>query len=483
MSNIYTYRYSGPAAYHSLVGQIMASLGFVGGHRPAPTGAAVLLREENRRFFLQCTYGNGHTAQHFSATVKGPDIPRQVKRELLHWYDQWQGKTRGPWGILTGVRPTKLVHRLWDQGHSEETIENILQEEYEVAKETARFLVNMARLQRPYVAVQPKCAALYIGIPYCSGHCLYCSFPSRQVTHEPVSRLSRFAEALVKDVEDWAALCAQYDLQVQSIYIGGGTPTCLSVQFLQPLLQVVQQHFSSAGEWTVEAGRPDTATLEKLTLLRRCGVNRISVNPQTMQQSLLDRLGRNHRVEDIYDMYEHCRQLGFPVINMDFIAGLPQQTVVDMEENMKIVCQLQAENVTIHTLALKKSAPLFQHPLRQYIPEAATVEKMLAICRQYLRHNGYIPYYMYRQKYMATNFANIGYARPGTISTYNIEMMEERQTVLAAGPGGATKFLTGPYSLAKLYEPKDIDAYIQALPDKIQERHRMCARIYGGEDT
>ena len=119
----------------------MASLGFVGGHRPAPTGAAVLLREENRRFFLQCTYGNGHTAQHFSATVKGTDIPRQVKRELLHWYDQWQGKTRGPWGILTGVRPTKLVHRLWDQGHSEETIENILQEEYEVAKETARFLV------------------------------------------------------------------------------------------------------------------------------------------------------------------------------------------------------------------------------------------------------------------------------------------------------------------------------------------------------
>ena len=232
------------------------------------------------------------------------------------------------------------------------------------------------------------------------------------------------------------------------------------------------RNFPAAREWTVEAGRPDTATPDMLAMLRQAGVDRISVNPQTLQQHLLDALGRRHRVEDIYTMYEDCRKLGFSVINMDFIAGLPGQTVADMQENMEIVCKLHPENVTIHTLALKKRAPLFHHELRAAIPPAEETGHMVRLCQSILTAGGYVPYYMYRQKYMAASFANIGYALPGSVSAYNIEMMEERQSVLAAGPGGATKFLCRDgHTLEKVYMPKDVDAYVQALAEKYPDLH------------
>ena len=183
-------------------------------------------------------------------------------------------------------------------------------------------------------------------------------------------------------------------------------------------------------------------------------------------------------------MYENCRKLGFSVINMDFIAGLPGQTVADMQENMEIVCKLHPENVTIHTLALKKRAPLFHHELRASIPPAEETGRMVRLCQSILTGSGYVPYYMYRQKYMAASFANIGYALPGSISAYNIEMMEERQSVLAAGPGGATKFLCRDgHTLEKVYMPKDVDAYVQALAEKMAQRRRLCAIIYGKEDV
>lgn len=182
-------------------------------------------------------------------------------------------------------------------------------------------------------------------------------------------------------------------------------------------------------------------------------------------------------------MFSRCRSMGFSVINMDFIAGLPEQTLADMQENMEIVCQLHPENVTIHTLALKKRAPLFHHPLRQHIPPAAEVSRMIHYCEKILQQHGYIPYYMYRQKYMAGSFANVGYAQSGTISQYNIQMMEERQTILSAGPGSTTKFLSHDgHSLKKIYMPKDPEAYVQALSERMRQRRHLCAMIYGGDD-
>lgn len=473
------YTYSGPDRYHALVGQIMAALGYVGGHEVRHIGADIRLIEADEHIFLSCDFEDWHSE---AVLLRPQQLRSDIKDCLMHWHGRAYGEALGQWGTLIGVRPTKLVHHLLDRGLDTTAAEKYLRQSYQVEAETAQRLVDMAILQRPYVRHGDREIALYIGIPYCPSHCLYCSFPSRLVGMETGGQLHLFAAAIVADLADIGRLCQEYGLTVQTIYVGGGTPTCLPADVLEQILAAIEQ-FLPVKEYTVEAGRPDTVTPAILELLYRYGVSRVSVNPQTMQQHLLNALGRRHTTDDIYRMYSQVKQVGFPVVNMDFIAGLPGQTVEDMQENMKIVCQLAPENVTIHTLALKKRAPLFNHPLRDQIPASETTAEMLRLCRTVLTEKGYIPYYMYRQKYMAASFANVGYALPGTIGVYNIEMMEERQTVLAAGPGGATKFvLPDGHSLNKLYMPKEIDQYVQALPDRMEQRRHLCAILYGGED-
>ena len=480
-----TYRYDGPETYHSLVGQVMASLGYVGGREPRHVGAEIVVKERPDGLYLSCRYGlDGKKEASFDGHIPADGRERAaVKDCLLHWYRTYSGSNPSPWGTLVGVRPVKLVHRLFAQGCQEQEVRNTLQSAYEVNPELARELTQIALRQMPYMKGSRRDVSVYIGIPYCPSHCLYCSFPSRLVGQEEPAVLEQFVSAVERDIDDLRLLCDQYGLQVHTVYIGGGTPTCLPVPLLRRLLAAVAQAFLPVAEWTVEAGRPDTASAEVLALMKQFGVSRISVNPQTMQQRLLDAIGRSHTVEDIYAMYERCRKLAFPVVNMDFIAGLPGQQTEDMRENMKIVCQQHPENVTIHTLALKKRAPLFGHALRRAIPCADEVAQMLEICRNTLATGGYEPYYLYRQTYMAASFANVGYALPGAISPYNIEMMEERQTVLAAGPGGATKYVCADgHHLEKLYMPKDVARYREALPEMMKRRRRLCAVVYGGED-
>lgn len=480
------YAYEGPPALHAHIGQVMAYLGYSGGHEPRPLGAAVTLQAAGTQQRLDVTfYQQGQEWHTHAYILAGADLKQTSKELLLHWYDRCFGQgQRNPWGTLMGVRPTKLVHHLRDQGLSAPAIEETLVRHYHVTPAIAQELLAMTALQRPFIERPRREAALYIGIPYCPSHCLYCSFPSRLCQTETAAGLLAFAAAVEEDIRDIDSLCRQYGLRVTSAYIGGGTPTCLPKDALARILQAVAVSFPDLSEWTVEAGRPDTADVATLALLREYGVDRISVNPQTMQQRLLDLLGRRHSVADVYTMYENCRRLGFSVVNMDFIAGLPGQTAADMQENMEIVCQLHPENVTIHTLALKKKAPLFHHPLRQAIPPAGEVAASLSRSRQLLAQAGYIPYYMYRQKYMAASFANIGYALPQTESQYNIQMMEERQTILAAGPGSTTKFLASDgHSLEKVYMPKDPDTYRQLLNQRMAQRRRICAMIYGGDDT
>ncbi len=478
---VQTYRYTGPETYHALIGQLLSAAGYVGGHEVQDIGAIVALQEErDGQMYVSCVFTAQGRTQRFAARISRRE---ELKRCILSWHQQFCGASDNPWGTLTGVRPTKLVHRLFDQGMDDEAAQHTLQTVYGVRPSVARDLTRIARRQQPYVHGSCRTAAVYIGLPYCPSHCLYCSFPSRLIGSEDSVFLRQFAAAVQEDIADIAALCRQYGLTVDTLYVGGGTPTCLPEPMLQAILERAGAAFPAIREWTVEAGRPDTATESMLSMLKHCGVTRISVNPQTMQQHLLDILGRRHTIEDIYAMYKLCRQMAFPVVNMDFIAGLPGQTAEDMRENMEIVCQLHPENVTIHTLALKKRAPLFHHSLRGAIPGAQDVAQMLALCRSVMTDAGYVPYYLYRQKYMAASFANVGYALPGAISPYNIEMMEERQTVLAAGPGGATKYICPDgHSLKKLYMPKDVSRYVQALSENMRQRRHLCAMIYGGED-
>ncbi len=478
--DVQTYHYCGPESYHSHIGQVLAALGYVGGHEARDIGVTVVLNEQDGRIRLSCRKGE-HDAEAW--ILHSSREKEEIKNYLIHWHEQWSGAAKSPWGTLIGVRPVKLVHRLLDRNMTESEASAYLCRTYEVEAETARQLVRMAAVQRPYITGSAKDISVYIGIPYCSSHCLYCSFPSRLIGSESENFLRTFTDAVASDIADIGELCGRYGLRVRSVYVGGGTPTCLPLQLIRCLMETVRSALGTAEEWTVEAGRPDTASADMLAMLRQCGVNRISVNPQTMQQRILDAIGRRHTVEEIYGMYNLCRQLAFPVVNMDFIAGLPGQNKEDIRENMEIVCQLHPENVTIHTLALKKRSPLFRHPLRELVPQAEEVKEMVDICRSVLAGGGYEPYYMYRQKFMAASFANVGYALQGTISRYNIEMMEERQNVMAAGPGGATRFACSDgHSLEKMYMPKDPVRYVAVLKEKIKRRRRLCAIIYGGED-
>lgn len=478
-----TYVYQGPERLHALVGQVLASLGYSGGKEIQTVGVVIQITEMPEHLLLQCRFQEkGRHWENQAGLWRGTREREAVKNCLFDWQQRFSGRGPSPWGTLMGVRPTKLVHHLLDQQFTPESAAEKLEQSYQVSPRLARQLVEMALCQRPYVTNRQKKAAVYVGIPYCPSHCLYCSFPSRLIGGEEKTRLREFGRALVRDIQDMGELCREYGLEVSSLYVGGGTPTCLPVPLLETILAALRDAFPNVREWTVEAGRPDTAAPAVLALLRRYGVSRISVNPQTLQQRLLDAIGRRHRVAEVYTMYENCQKAGFSVVNMDFIAGLPGQTVADMQENMEIVCKLHPENVTIHTLALKKRAPLFHHPLKKDIPAAAETGRMVRLCQDTLTRAGYLPYYLYRQKYMAASFANVGYALPGTLSAYNIEMMEERQSILAAGPGGATKFLCPDgHTLEKVYMPKDIEPYIEALPERIRQRRSLCAHIYGGD--
>ena len=472
------YVYTGPDDWHGLVGQVLASLGYV--YDSDGKEAAVRLTSRRKSLVLDGYF----TDPNGQACNFGPYVvttKKEVKNYLLEACLTLTKRPPSPWGKLTGVRPIKLVHTLLDEGLSPEGVRHRLCKDFDVADRMADLLVQVAVTQRPYVVQhETRDAALYVGIPYCASHCLYCSFPSRLVGNERAERLLDFTNKLIEDIQDVQRLCSDTGIRIDSIYVGGGTPTSLSVEAVERIMSALRPLSEACREWTVEAGRPDTMTEEKARILRACGVDRISINPQTMQQHLLDALGRRHTVKDIYRMFDYCRNAGFSVINMDFIAGLPGQTVEDMRQNLEAVCQLAPENVTIHTLALKKGAPLFRHTLREEIPPVQVVEEMVTSAEEALCRQEYVPYYLYRQQYMAAEFANIGYAKDGAVSRYNIEMMEERQTVLGVGPGSATKFIVPHIKMEKMYMPKDIGQYTEALTERMKRRRLLCTSVYEG---
>lgn len=479
------YYYEGTELLHSRIGQVMAYLGYEHCHAGQAAGEIILRDNNGTSWWLRCCWHDGDNLWRELVIPLQRNQNEQLKNTLLQWYYEAHHQSFGPWGTLIGVRPLKKFHKLLDSGKNLVEAALVLQRDYNVSIEKTAVLAEIAMIQRPLLLMPQdrgskwRAVSVYIGIPYCASHCLYCSFPSRLIGGESSSDLQAFVTALVEDIQGVGALIENQKLTVDSIYVGGGTPTCLPIHLLDRLLAEIRRAFGAGHEFTMEAGRPDTAEPEKLQLLRTAGVTRVSVNPQTMQQSLLDCLGRRHLVSDIYRMYNQCRELGFSCINMDFIAGLPRQTVEDMKKNMEIVCQLGPENVTIHTLTLKKSAPLFHHALRAELPSENSVAQMLQICRKQLAMGTYKPYYLYRQKYMTGNFENTGYALAGQASRYNIQMMEERQTILGIGPGAATKFVTMP-SLApeKLYMPKKIDQYIQQVSLYNEKRTQLSEDVY-----
>ena len=380
-----------------------------------------------------------------------------------------------PWGILTGVRPGKLAHKLLDSGLSCDELPQYLERHYLLPHGQAQLLTEICLRQRQLLPAAEKQVGIYIGIPFCPTRCSYCSFPSGIVPLEEELQ-QKFLNFIEQDMLTVVQLLSMYSLNVTAVYIGGGTPTSLSETAFARLIALTARHLLLPGvrEFTVEAGRPDCFSAEKLKVMEACGVNRISVNPQTLHDKTLKAIGRSHTVQDFYRSYDLVRHSGIKTVNTDLIIGLPGETADDVRASLDGIRALAPDNLTVHTLTLKKSAPLFGAQFSSLTAEDA--EALVAYGSETAAAMGMLPYYLYRQHYMLGNLANIGYAASGSASLYNIQMMEERHVVLGIGPASATKVPQADgHHLKKLNMPKDIGAYTGNLPQLAHKRSLLFA--------
>lgn len=375
--------------------------------------------------------------------------------------------TAPPWGALTGVRPVKLPTRALESGATPHQAAVMLQRVYQVTPERSALAVDCAQASLAVKNIlAPEDLSLYVGIPFCPTRCAYCSFISADVGRA-LQLVEPYLDALFREIERTGEALYRAGRQVKSVYIGGGTPTTLSAEQLSSLMDHLARSIdlSHCVEYTVEAGRPDTITAEKLSAIRQGGGDRISVNPQSMHDHVLAAMGRAHRAEDILPAYHLVRQADFPAVNMDLIAGLPQDTPEGFCASLDTVLGLAPENITVHTLALKKGSRLMQEG--NCLPGGDAVAQMLDYAWTVLRQSGYRPYYLYRQKFMSGSFENVGWCKPGFESLYNICMMEELHTVLSLGAGGVTKVIDSQAgSLVRIANPKYPKEYIDQI-DKV----------------
>ena len=382
-----------------------------------------------------------------------------------------------PWGALSGVRPTKLATKVLLEGGREQDADRMLRDVYFVTPERRRLCLDASRhtLEAAQL-LAPDDLSLYIGIPFCPTRCAYCSFVSESVERFG-EFLPPFLDCLIREIEYTGALLKRSGWHIRSLYIGGGTPTTLSTPQMTRLLDAIGTHFdlSRSLEFTVEGGRPDTLDLAKLRAIRAGGATRISINPQTMSDSVLRAIGRRHTAAETVEAFRMAREAGFDDINMDLIAGLPGDTPASFSETVRQVLALEPSNVTVHTLALKKGADLFQR--RVTLPTREDVAQMLAASGRQLRAAAFEPYYLYRQKYMSGSFENVGWCRTGYTGYYNIYMMEELHSILSLGGGGMNKINLPAGALERFHNPKYPQDYIQRIDTVLRQKDEIFALL------
>ena len=377
-------------------------------------------------------------------TVSAEAPPQEAERRLAVLLFRQLTEACGirpRWGILTGVRPVKFFRSLVEK-HGEEEAARIFREDYLVTEEKLELSRVTMRNEGALLArSRPDSCSLYVSIPFCPTRCAYCSFVSSTV-EKTVKLIPDYVELLCRELEKTAEVVRDCGLRVESVYFGGGTPTAISAEQLALLLDTVNRHFdlSHSREFTVEAGRPDTVTREKLEALKNSGVTRISINPQTLSDQVLRRIGRRHTTQQTLDAFHLARACGMDNINMDLIAGLPDDTVESFSNTLDRILELDPENVTVHSLALKHSARMIQQEdVERFHNDGAAAAAMLEYADKRLTAAGYAPYYLYRQSRMVGNLENVGWAKPGTECYYNIITMDETHTVLACGAGAVSK--------------------------------------------
>jgi oxygen-independent coproporphyrinogen-3 oxidase len=394
-----------------------------------------------------------------------------VKKVLYRCLNSLTGKEL-PWGTLTGIRPTKIAFEGIEQGKTYDEIKSYMKEQYLCTDDKIDMSLRVARREVTLLREMDykNGYSIYIGIPFCPSTCLYCSFTSYSIERYE-DRVEEYLVALFKEIT-YAATCYT-NKKLSTIYLGGGTPTSLSAEQLDRLLAHIRNSldFSHIMEYTVEAGRPDSITREKLVVLKKYGVTRISINPQTMNQQTLDIIGRKHTIDQLINAFHIAREVGHDNINMDIIIGLPGETKDDVAYTLQEIHKLQPDSLTVHTLAIKRAARL-NIEKESYVNMVPTdTVDMLELTSEYTKRAGYEPYYLYRQKNMASNLENIGYAKFGKEGLYNILIMEERQTILALGAGGLCKFVFQDENrIERVENVKSFKDYIERIDEMIERK-------------
>ena len=435
----------------------------------------------------QCAEGGGHyfdlwscgdeTYAYHKEIMAGNQLvfkrlrKRMAKMGLYGLLKQMTG-IQLPWGSLTGIRPTRLLYEQIEKGLPTRNAINKVIMEYDVTRDRAELLGEISDMQRGIRNVSDDMFDLYIGIPFCTTRCAYCSFSAGEIGKGKL--VKPYVEALLKEIAFSGDMMRRAGRKVRAAYIGGGTPTSIPCADLERIIDAAQKEFPGAVEWTVEAGRPDTIDEEKLSMIKSKGITRISVNPQSFSDETLKRVGRAHTAEDTVRAFRQARELGFDDINMDLIAGLPGEDIETFRDTLAKVIELDPESVTVHSLAIKRSSKLHEqlhvNEGSHTMVNESEVERMIDEARRTLTGGGWKPYYLYRQKYMAGNLENVGYAKPGKACLYNIGNMEETASVLALGAGAISKWVFDrERRIERAPNVKNIEEYINRVDE-------MCRR-------
>ena len=450
-------------------------------YKPAEEGEdhALVTLSRSPRFntaVTTITY-HGRTARGISRTAVNPQLTeyeaerlrqKAVKLSFFKAAREITGITPS-WGALTGIRPGKLASRMLEEGMTERQVERVLRDTYFVSLERRRLCIETAEASRRAKAeLKPEDISLYVGIPFCPTRCAYCSFVSQSV-ERTLGLVEPYLEVLHREITDAARMVQETGLHIKSFYMGGGTPTTLSTEQMDRLLTHLNRSFDLSGcaEYCIEAGRPDTIDREKLQVLLDHGVDRISVNPQSLEDHVLTAIGRRLTARDVEEAMALATGMGFPHVNMDLIAGLPEDTPEGFRRTLDKCLSYGADNITVHTLSLKKGSRILLENFT--IPSAEAVGEMLDYANAALRQADFRPYYLYRQKYMSGSFENTGWCISGAEGLYNIYIMEELHSILSLGAGGSTKMVDPVHQrIERVFHTKYPTEYIQRS-EKLEE--------------
>ena len=395
-------------------------------------------------------------------------IKRSMYNVLMNKFNSYV-----PWGILTGIRPVKIVHTLLDKNLSEEDIRENLKTNYLISDEKIDLALNIAKRERKFIyPIDENKISLYVSIPFCPTRCYYCSFPANPL--KQFGHLKKnYLEKLIIEIKGLAKLLQETNKEIETLYIGGGTPTTLDADEMDILIKALfkELDLSKIKEFTVEAGRPDTINREILECLKKNNVTRISINPQTMNQETLDKIGRGHSVEEIKEAFNLAREIGFDNINMDLILGLEGENVEMVRNTLEEIKKLSPESLTVHTLAIKRASKLKEKMDEYVLTQYEEMVKMIDLSMEYAKEMNLNPYYMYRQKQMLGNLENIGYAKEGYECIYNMQIMEEKQSNYALGAGSISKFVyVDEDRIERVENVKNVEQYIDRVEEMIDRK-------------